>query len=152
MINRTHLEIIRHVDQSGSLSGTARYLLHCLVQIFRLINRLQEKPLAQRNGHSIGHWDKDTLVVDTKGIRPIFFGSVPHSEQVHVLERIRVIDEGKTLIDEVTITDPVLYTQPIVVERYFTLAPEGTLMLEYECTEAMWIDHEESRGLAPFSF
>jgi hypothetical protein len=69
-----------------------------------------------------------------------------------VLERIRVIDEGKTLIDEVTITDPVLYTQPIVVERYFTLAPEGTLMLEYECTEAMWIDHEESRGLAPFSF
>lgn len=109
------------------------------------------RPLPQRNGHSVGHWDGDALVIDTTGIRPIFFGAVPHSDQVHVLERLRTIDAGKTLVSEVTITDPVIYTQPIVVERYFTAAPEGTLMLEYECTEAMWIEHEESRGLAPFA-
>jgi hypothetical protein len=70
---------------------------------------------------------------------------------VHVLERLRVIDNGETLVVEVTITDPVLYTEAIVVERYFTLAPEGSLMLEYECSEAMWIEHEESRGFSPFS-
>ena len=109
------------------------------------------KPFPQRNGHSIGFWDQDTLVVDTTGIRPILFGAVPHSDEVHVIERFRVIENGSTLINELTITDPQMYTKPIVVERYFTAAPEGSLMLEYECTEAMWIEHEESRGLAPFT-
>ena len=35
----------------------------------------------QRNGHSIGRWDGDTLVVDTAGIKAITFGSVPHSDR-----------------------------------------------------------------------
>lgn len=109
------------------------------------------RTLPQRNGHSVGHWEGDTLVVDTTAIRPIFFGSVPHSDQVHVLEKLRVIDDGAILVNEVIISDPALYTQPIVVERYFTAAPAGTLMLEYECSESMWIEHEESRGFAPFS-
>jgi hypothetical protein len=110
-----------------------------------------ERPFAQRNGHSIGHWEGNTLVVDTVGIRPITFGAVPHSDQVQIVERLRVIDAGSTLINEVTINDPVMYNQPIVVERYYTTAPEGTRMLEYECSEAMWIEHEESRGREPFA-
>jgi len=109
------------------------------------------RTLPQRNGHSVGHWEGDTLVVDTTAIRPIFFGAVPHTDQVHVVERFRVIDNGATLVDEVTITDPALYTQPIVVERYFSKAEDGALMLEYECSEAMWIEHEESRGFSPFA-
>ena len=39
------------------------------------------RALPQRNGHSVGHWEGDTLVVDTTAVRPIFFGSVPHSAQ-----------------------------------------------------------------------
>ena len=104
------------------------------------------RPFPQRNGHSIGHWEGDTLVVDTLAIKAITFGSVPHSDRVHVVERIRAIDEGTGLVNELTITDPVMYLKPVVVEQYYRAAPPGTRMLEYECTEGMWIEHEESRG------
>lgn len=105
------------------------------------------KPFPQRNGHSIGRWDGDTLVVDTVGIKAITFGSVPHSDRVHVVERIRAVDGGEALLNEVTITDPVMYREPVVVKQYYRAAPAGTRMLEYECTEGMWIEHEEARGI-----
>jgi len=105
------------------------------------------RPFPQRNGHSIGRWDGDTLVVDTVAIKSITFGSVPHSDQVHVVERIHAIDDGAALVNEVTITDPVMYTEPVLVRQYYKRAPQGTRMLEYECTEGMWIEHEESRGV-----
>jgi hypothetical protein len=109
-----------------------------------------EHMFAQRNGYSIGHWEGDTLIVDTAGIRAITFGAVPHSDQVRVVERIRAIDDGATLAVAVTITDPVMYEKPVVVQRYYTAAPQDTRMLEYECTEGMWIEYEESRGREPF--
>lgn len=108
------------------------------------------KLFPQRNGHTIGHWQGATLVADTAGIRPIAFGAIPHSDQIQVTERMQVIDAGSTLVNELTITDPVMYTSPIVIAQYFIRAPQGTAMLEYECSEAMWIEHQQSRGLAPF--
>ena len=104
------------------------------------------RPFPQRNGHSIGRWDGDTLVVDTAGIKAITFGSVPHSDQVHVVERIRAVDEGMALLNEVTITDPVMYAEPVVVQQYYRAAPPATRMLDYECTEGMWADHEAARA------
>jgi hypothetical protein len=101
----------------------------------------------QRNGHSIGRSDGETLVVDTTAIKAITFGSVPHSDRVHVVERIRALDGGAALVNEVTITDPVMYTRPVTVRQYYKAAPPGTRMLEYECTEGMWIEHEERRGI-----
>jgi len=109
-----------------------------------------ERLFPQRNGHSIGHWEGDTLIVDTSGIRAITFGTAPHSDQAHVVERIRAVDGGSALEVEVTLTDPVMYEKPIVVRRYHTAAPQDARMLEYECTEGMWIEHEESRGREPF--
>lgn len=106
------------------------------------------RPFPQRNGHSIGRWEGDTLVVDTVAIKAIPFGSVPHSDRVRVVERIRAIDDGAALVNEVTITDPVMYTAPVVVRQYYSAAPPGTRMLEYECTEGMWVEHEERRGIA----
>ena len=104
------------------------------------------RPFPQRNGHSIGRFDGETLVVDTIGIKAITFGSVPHSDEVHVVERIRAIDGGAGLVNEVTITDPVMYSAPIVVNQYYRAAPDDTRMLEYECTEGMWAEHEASRA------
>jgi hypothetical protein len=101
----------------------------------------------QRNGHSIGRFEGETLVVDTTAIKAIPFGSVPHSDEVHVVERIRALDGGAALVNEVTITDPVMYTQPVTVRQYYKAAPPGTRMLEYECTEGMWAEHEERRGI-----
>jgi hypothetical protein len=107
------------------------------------------KTFPQRNGHSIGHWEGDTLVVDTAAIKAITFGSVPHSDRVHVVERIRAIDDGAALVNEVTITDPAMYTEPVRVRQMYKRAPAGSRMLEYECTEGMWIEHEESRSARP---
>ena len=106
------------------------------------------RPFPQRNGYSIGHWEDATLVVDTIAIKAITFGTVPHSDRVRVVEHIRAIDDGAALLNEVTINDPVMYTEPVVVEQYYRRAPPDMRMLEYECTEGMWIDHETSRGVA----
>lgn len=105
------------------------------------------RPFPQRNGYSTGRWEGDTLVVDTSAIKAITFGSVPHSDRVQVTERLRAVDDGAALLNEVTIADPVMYTGPVVVHQYYRRAPPDTRMLEYECTEGMWIDHEASRGI-----
>ena len=64
------------------------------------------------NGESIGRWEGDTLVVDTK----YFPGhhhwmdqggaSIPASDQLHIIERIRLIESGKVLEIAYTMTDP----------------------------------------------
>jgi hypothetical protein len=54
-------------------------------------------PVPSPMGHSIGHWDGDTLVIDTVAIKTDAFTSVdrfgtPQSEAMHVIERYRLID------------------------------------------------------------
>jgi hypothetical protein len=71
---------------------------------------------------------------------------VPHSDKVHVVERIRAIDGGDALLNEITITDPVMYSGAVTVQQYYRAAPADTRMLEYECTEGMWADHEAARA------
>jgi hypothetical protein len=61
------------------------------------------------NGHSIGHWEKDTLVVDTVGLTDDHHWiqeGIPAGLKLHVTERIRLIDGRKTLEDQFTMTDP----------------------------------------------
>jgi hypothetical protein len=64
------------------------------------------------NGESIGHWEGDTLVVDTIGFRGDHHwmdqggASIPAGEQLHIVERIRLINERKQLEIEYTMTDP----------------------------------------------
>ncbi len=61
------------------------------------------------NGESIGHWEGDTLVVDTVGFvndHHWIDNGVPASDQLHVIERMRLIDKGATLEIEYRMTDP----------------------------------------------
>ena len=64
------------------------------------------------NGESIGHWEGDTLVVDTIGFRSDHHwmdqggASIPAGEQLHIVERIRLINDKKQLEIEYTMTDP----------------------------------------------
>src|SRR5690606_9284193 len=61
------------------------------------------------NGESIGHWDGDTLVIDTRNFETLHHyidQSVPVSEEFRIVERIRLLDEGETLEIEYTMTDP----------------------------------------------
>ena len=66
-------------------------------------------------GHSIGKWDGDTLVVDTVGMIDTtwldLFGT-PHSDALHVVERIRRID-ANTMQSDITLDDPKTFTRPL---------------------------------------
>jgi hypothetical protein len=68
------------------------------------------------NGHSVGHWDGDTLVVDSVGLRRETTLStapgLPHSEKLHVVERLTRVDPV-TLLIEVILDDPKAMTQPV---------------------------------------
>ena len=60
-------------------------------------------------GRSVGHWEGDTLVVDTIGLKPTIAGyrEMPHSPQMHITERIRLVAPDY-LHDQITIDDPVV--------------------------------------------
>ena len=62
------------------------------------------------NGESIGRWEKDTLVVDTKYIETYnhyIDTGIPISEQFHMQERMRLLENGEVLEIEHIMTDPV---------------------------------------------
>ena len=64
------------------------------------------------NGHSVGHWDDDTLVVESTGFNDRTFldaSGLPHSEDMSTMERIRKTGNG--LEDLVTIHDPQMYAK-----------------------------------------
>jgi hypothetical protein len=69
-------------------------------------------------GDSVGHWEGDTLVVDTIGTRKrLYTGElsgffVPMSDQLHFTERIRMVNHDQMQIDY-TVDDPVALTKPI---------------------------------------
>jgi hypothetical protein len=69
-------------------------------------------PAPSRAGHSIGHWENDTLVVDTIGfLAGTLRGTTPHSEQLHVVERFSLDPATMLLKREYTAEDPLYFTQ-----------------------------------------
>ncbi len=87
-------------------------------------------------GHSIGRWEGDTLVIDTVGIRldvPVDFLGLPHSDKLHVVERIAEKSPG-ILVNEITIEDPVAFTAPWKETLTYRYRPELHLQ-EYTCLE-----------------
>jgi len=76
-------------------------------------------------GESIGHYEGDTLVVDTIGMNNKTFVDnyrTPHTEKLHVVERWRLIDGGKQIEVHMTVEDPDTYNQPWQVIRRFNRA------------------------------
>ena len=76
------------------------------------------------HGHSIGHWDADTLVVDTIGVMPQTFIAiseavgVPNNGDLHVVERIHLAS-ADVLVDDLEITAPHALTRPWKTTRRF---------------------------------
>lgn len=88
-------------------------------------------------GDSVGHWEGDTLVVDTIGLNDRTFiddeGS-SHSTQEHVIERYRKIDGGAVLSLVITVEDPVTLEHPYSYHRIFHWRPDVRPQ-EYICEE-----------------
>jgi len=80
-------------------------------------------------GESVGHWEGDTLVVDSVGFKdstwldPI---GHPHTEDLHMIERIRRTDP-ETLVFKFTFEDPKAYTKPWDGELTFKLKNDGAM-------------------------
>jgi hypothetical protein len=87
-------------------------------------------------GNSVGHWEGDTLVVDSIGFndktRLDTIGH-PHSDRMHIVERLTRTD-AMHLAYEVTIDDPKTYSKPFTNKRTLTLRP-GWELMEYSCEE-----------------
>lgn len=96
------------------------------------------------NGDSIGKWDGDTLVVDTTGFNDVTWidhVGLPHSDQLHVIERIHRVDHD-TLVDDFTVEDPKAYTTPWTKSQTYKLKP-GWEIAEYVCDNNKYIYHEK---------
>jgi len=89
-------------------------------------------------GDSIGHWDGNTLVVETTRYKePIWLDPVgtPVSENAVITRRIRKIENGKALEMHTTVDDPKYYTQPWSFERTFEWRPDAWRIGEYNCEQ-----------------
>lgn len=100
-------------------------------------------------GESIGHWEGDTLVIDTVGFNDRtwfdFLGN-PHSTALHTIERYTRLDYD-TLENVTTVIDPEAYTQPFTIRFEARLQPAGADIMEYVCNENNQ-DVEHIRGPA----
>jgi hypothetical protein len=88
-------------------------------------------------GHSIGHWEGDTLVVDTVGYNDKFWfdsRGTPHTDQLHTIERWTRINYG-TLVNEFTIIDPGVFTKPVTLKFTATHIRPDLDLLEFICLE-----------------
>ncbi len=69
-------------------------------------------------GESVGHYEGDTLVVDTIGQNTKTFIDnyrTPHSDKLHVVERFHLVEAGEKLQADITIEDPAALKQPLHV-------------------------------------
>ncbi len=94
---------------------TAIYMVSGFMNSIRIIyldGRAHTDPdvvVPSFSGESIGHWENDTLVVDTNsfvGDHHWLDSGIPLSDATHMIERMRLIDNGANLEIEYTITDP----------------------------------------------
>jgi hypothetical protein len=95
-----------------------------------------ETPEPTFFGHSIGHYEGDTLVIDTIGFNEKFWISregLPHTSQLHTIERISRPDFD-TLKYEITIDDPGAYTDTWSGGWYIPWVPENE-PFDYLCQE-----------------
>lgn len=99
-------------------------------------------------GDSIGHWEGDTLVIDTVGLG---FGDGrnnhswldadghPRTSQLHVIERLTRPELGR-VVDTITIDDPGAYTRPWTVVEKSSLAPN------WEVQETICNENQDAHG------
>jgi hypothetical protein len=105
-------------------------------QIFLDGRELPKDPNPSWMGYSIGHWDGDTLVVESSGFNDrtwLDMGGHPHTEALKMTERFRRTSFGHMDL-RVTYDDPKAYRKPWTISFGVGFVPD-TEMLEYVCGE-----------------
>lgn len=100
-------------------------------------------PLA--NGHSIGHWEGNTLVVDTIGFSNEGVTDIPgggrRTPDSHLTERYHLLDGGNVLSVVFTWQDPRVFQKPHIYEYRYYRALKSAEAREYDCNAS-----DESRA------
>jgi hypothetical protein len=116
-----------------------------IVFLYEYMNVFRVIPLNARHpddlvptymGDSVGHWEKDTLVVDVIGFNDktwLTGTGTFHSDALHITERYTRVDKDQ-INYEVTMEDPNVLTRPWTVHSTIMLR-EGTRVQEYVCAE-----------------
>jgi hypothetical protein len=120
------------------------HILYELNHVIRLITITKPLPPEDEletfpfySGHSAGHWDGDTLVVETAGFNEKTFldnSGAPHTDQLRTVERIRKTNGGRELEDIVTIHDPGIFTRDWSARFVYQARPD-IRMMDYACGE-----------------
>jgi len=106
-------------------------------QIFLDGRKLESAPNPNWMGYSVGHWDGDTLVVESNGFNDrtwLDHDGHPHTERLRTTERYRRRNVGNLDL-EMTFTDPGAYAKPWTVAVRAELAAD-TEMIEWVCNES----------------
>jgi hypothetical protein len=93
-------------------------------------------------GHAIGHWEGDTLVVDTVGLTDkswLDTAGHPHSDALHIVERIRRVNHD-TLENMLTFDDPKAYTRSWTSTIIYKLRPDWSLKEDVACEDRILMD------------
>lgn len=88
------------------------------------------------DGYSVGHWNRDTLVVESAGFNDkssLDIMGHPHSEALRVTERYRRRDFGHLDVD-MTFDDPQMYTKPFGIKVTYELLADADIF-EFLCNE-----------------
>jgi hypothetical protein len=93
--------------------------------------RRHSKDIERTNqGHSIGHWEGDTLVVDTVAFADFRAGNrsgIPSGAQKHVVERFRLSDDRTQMLVEYSVEDPEFLAEPMWGKIFWDYAPDRKL-------------------------
>lgn len=106
-------------------------------QIFTDARPFPEDPQPAWYGYSVGHWEGDTLVVESMGYNDRFWLDTqgrPSTEQLRVIERFSRPSFGRLEV-EITVDDPGAYTAPWTVTQTMHYLPD-TDLIEHICQEA----------------
>ncbi|HEY8521303.1 MAG TPA: hypothetical protein VIN61_14595 [Gammaproteobacteria bacterium] len=117
-------------------------------------------------GYSIGTWDGDTLVIDTRLLEEWWLRPWPRSEQTRIVERVRLTKlanvgprptgfvatvqppiNDDVLVIDMTLTDPTLYDGPQRRIAYYQRMDDSAT-LEYGCSKGLWHDELERHRIA----
>jgi hypothetical protein len=109
------------------------------------------------HGHSIGHWEGDTLVVDTVAVLPQSFLAiseavgVPNNGDMHIVEHIHLRD-ADTLLDDLEIDAPKVLSQGWkTTRRYLRQRAQKFDIVEGVCAQGQFLDAVDKHGNATFA-
>jgi hypothetical protein len=116
-----------------------------------------EDPDLTFNGHSIGHWEGGTLVVDTVALLPEVYlplgqaVAFPNNGDMHIDERIHLLSADR-LIDELVITAPHVLAEPWRISRSFVRSRERRFdIIEASCRQGDFFEAKDENGNAIFA-